>query len=71
MRRGGSGSSEGSSIRDNSQQWREKKREVRTIFVIFQGLLEIGQVPILVRPSDGPYTLYLPQLRINGGQLDR
>ena len=55
---------EESSIRDNSQQWKEEKREARTVFV---GLLEIGQVPILVRPSDGPYTLYLPQRRI----LDR
>ena len=49
---------EESYIRDNSQQWKEKKREARTIFV---GLLEISQVPILVRPSDGPYTLCLPQ----------
>ena len=53
-----------SSIRDNSQQWKEEKREARTVFV---GLLEIGQVPVLVNPSDGPYTLYLPQRRI----LDR
>ena len=62
---------EGSSIRDNSRQWKEKKREARTVFVIFQSLLEIGQVPILVRPSNGPYILYLPQLRILGDQLDR
>ena len=61
----------GSSTRDNSRQWKEEKRGARTVFVIFQGLLEIGQVPILVRPSDGSYTLYLPQLRILGGQLDR
>ena len=43
----------------------------RTLLVVLQGLLEVGEIPLLVCPRDRAHTLDVPELRILGRELDR
>lgn len=46
--------------RDNGEQ---------TLLVIFERLLEVGEVALLVCPRDGAHALDVPQLRVLRGKL--
>ena len=43
----------------------------RTLLVVLQGLLEVGEIPLRVCPRDRAHTLDVPELRILGRELDR
>ena len=43
----------------------------RTLLVVLQRLLEVGEIPLLVCPRDRAHTLDVPELRILGRELDR